>query len=86
MSALDGSIGSIGPNGPIEPHDPRIRTYTEVEVEALLIELHERGKALGIVWPSATTDGMVDGRVLVRFGNAPTATLLNLLELLKGRS
>ncbi|MFE6747190.1 hypothetical protein ACFVGM_15150 [Kitasatospora purpeofusca] len=72
-------------DGPIEPHDPRVRTYSEAEVEALLLELHERGKALGIVWPSATTDGMVDGRVLVRFGNAPTATLLNLLALLKDR-
>ncbi|MFJ4090605.1 hypothetical protein ACIPYS_03390 [Kitasatospora sp. NPDC089913] len=72
-------------SAPIGPHDPRIGTYSEVEVEALLAELHERGKALGIVWPSATTEGVVDGRVLVRFGNAPTATLLNLLALLKAR-
>ncbi|KJY30884.1 hypothetical protein [Streptomyces sp. NRRL S-495] len=72
-------------NGPIEPHDPRIRTYSEAEVDALLLELHERGKALGIVWPSATAEGLVDGRVLVRFGNAPTATLLNLLALLEDR-
>ncbi|CAN3979965.1 hypothetical protein [Kitasatospora purpeofusca] len=70
---------------PIEPHDPRVGAYSEAEVDALLLELHERGRALGIVWPSATTEGVVDGRVLVRFGNAPTATLLNLLALLKDR-
>ncbi|MFB8236076.1 hypothetical protein ACFC58_05940 [Kitasatospora purpeofusca] len=70
---------------PIGPHDPCIRSIGEPEVEALLAELHELGREFGIVWPSATTEGVVDGRVLVRFGNAPTATLLNLLALLKGR-
>ncbi|MEE1823270.1 hypothetical protein [Streptomyces sp. BE20] len=79
---------SARPEPPIAPDDPRMRTYTEPEVTALLAELHERGRPLGIVWPSATTAGMVDGRVLVRFGHASTATVLNLLDvftLLKSR-
>ncbi|AUY52314.1 hypothetical protein [Streptomyces sp. CB01881] len=67
---------------PIAPDDPRMRAYTEVQVMALLAELHERGKKSGIVWPSATTDSIVDGRVLIRFGNAPVSTLLNLLNRL----
>ncbi|WP_327676159.1 hypothetical protein [Kitasatospora sp. NBC_00458] len=73
---------SARPEPPIAPDDPRLRTYTEAEVTALLAELHERGRPLGIVWPSATTDSIVDGRVLVRFGNGSTATVLNLLNLL----
>lgn len=71
-----------GHREPVAPADPRMRTYTEAEVVALLAELHEHGKKFGIVWPSATTDSVVDGRVLVRFGNAPLSTVLNLLNLL----
>ncbi|MFE2726758.1 hypothetical protein [Kitasatospora sp. NPDC059327] len=71
-----------GHREPIAPDDPRMRTYTETDVIALLAELHRRGREFGIVWPSATTDSVVDGRVLVRFGNAPLSTVLNLLNLL----
>jgi hypothetical protein len=38
---------------------------------------------LGLRWGSARTNGLVDGHVLVDFGNAPVSTLLNLLDLLK---
>ncbi|MGW2540577.1 hypothetical protein ACWC5I_06825 [Kitasatospora sp. NPDC001574] len=69
---------------PLTPHDPVIRTYTEPEVTALLAELHELGRPFGIQWGSAATlPGTVDGRLLVDFGNAPVATLLNLLHLLR---
>ncbi|MFJ7246233.1 hypothetical protein ACIQWA_16475 [Kitasatospora sp. NPDC098652] len=70
-------------SAPIEPADPRIRTYTEPDITRLLAELAERGRKFGLLWPSATTDSVVDGRVLVRFGNAPTSTVLNLLALLR---
>ncbi|MGW2372242.1 MULTISPECIES: hypothetical protein [Kitasatospora] len=69
--------------GPIEPADPLMRTYTEIEVSYLLAELAERGRKFGLLWPAATTDSVVDGRVLVRFGNAPASTVLNLLTLLR---
>ncbi|MGW6916736.1 hypothetical protein ACWGB8_23360 [Kitasatospora sp. NPDC054939] len=69
---------------PIAPDDPRMRDYTDAQVTALLLELHERGRAFGLRWGSATTvNGAVDGRILVDFGNAPIATLLNLLHLLR---
>ncbi|MFI9360826.1 hypothetical protein ACIG5E_07160 [Kitasatospora sp. NPDC053057] len=71
------------PRGPIEPVDPLMRTYTEIEVSYLLAELAERGRKFGLLWPSASTDSVVDGRVLVRFGNAPASTVLNLLTLLR---
>jgi hypothetical protein len=71
------------PRRPVEPADPLMRTYTEPEVSYLLAELHERGRKFGLLWPSATTDSVVDGRVLVRFGNAPASTVLNLLALLR---
>ncbi|WP_327681525.1 hypothetical protein [Kitasatospora sp. NBC_00458] len=69
---------------PIAPDDPVIRTYTDPQVTALLRELHEAGRPFGIQWGSATTlPGTVDGRILVDFGNAPVATVLNLLNLLR---
>ncbi|MFJ8476245.1 hypothetical protein [Kitasatospora sp. NPDC094011] len=71
------------PRNPIEPADPLMRTYTELEITYLLAELAERGRNFGLLWPSATTDSVVDGRVLVRFGNAPASTVLNLLALLR---
>lgn len=67
------------------PADPLMCTYTELEVAYLLTELQERGRKFGLLWPSATTDSVVDGRVLVRFGNAPASTVLNLLALLRDR-
>ncbi|MFJ8624645.1 hypothetical protein ACIRD3_17615 [Kitasatospora sp. NPDC093550] len=68
---------------PTDPADPSIRTFTEPQVAALLAEVRELGAKFGLLWPSATTDSVVDGRVLVRFGNAPTSTVLNLLALLR---
>ncbi|MEU9041021.1 MULTISPECIES: hypothetical protein [unclassified Kitasatospora] len=76
MTAADGR--------PIEPADPLMRSYTEPEVAYLIAELQERGRNFGLLWPSVTTDSVVDGRVLVRFGNAPASTVLNLLALLRG--
>ncbi|MFD9593875.1 hypothetical protein ACFWA9_14095 [Kitasatospora sp. NPDC059973] len=70
-------------HAPVAPDDPRMRDYTEPRVTALLAELHERGRPFGIAWGSAATNGSVDGRVLIGFGNAPVATLLNLLGLLR---
>ncbi|MFD7418082.1 hypothetical protein [Kitasatospora purpeofusca] len=71
-------------NTPVDPHDPYLRTYTEPEVTALLRELHERGRPLGLRWGSATVaEPTIDGRLLVDFGNAPVSTLLNLLTLLR---
>ncbi|WP_030060825.1 MULTISPECIES: hypothetical protein [Streptomyces] len=67
---------------PMKPADPRAQACTDAHVRALLAELHERGKAFGLVWPSATTDRTLDGRVLVRFNTAPVSTLLNLITLL----
>ncbi|MFE2723762.1 hypothetical protein [Kitasatospora sp. NPDC059327] len=67
---------------PIRPTDPRVRAYTDAQITTLLAELHERGRKFGIVWPSSGTDRTIDGRVLVRFGTAPSTTLLNLLNLL----
>ncbi|MGV9268448.1 hypothetical protein ACWDRR_27710 [Kitasatospora sp. NPDC003701] len=69
---------------PIAPDDPRMRDYTHAQITALLTELHTRGTRFGIAWGSATTlGGTVDGRILIDFGNAPVATLLNLLHLLR---
>nr|BEK67616.1 hypothetical protein KPHV_48430 [Kitasatospora purpeofusca] len=71
-------------NTPIDPHDPYLRTYTEPEVTALLHELHERGRPLGLRWGSAAVaEPTIDGRLLVDFGEAPVSTLLNLLTLLR---
>ncbi|WP_405006171.1 hypothetical protein OHV13_20215 [Kitasatospora purpeofusca] len=71
-------------NTPIDPHDKILRTYTEPEVTALLLELHERGRPLGLRWGSvAVSDPTIDGRLLVDFGDAPVSTLLNLLTLLR---
>ncbi|MBD0675251.1 hypothetical protein ACIQOW_34390 [Kitasatospora sp. NPDC091335] len=67
---------------PMKPSDPRIRSYTEMDVLALVGELHERGRKFGLLFPYACTDRTRDGRVLVRFANAPVSTLLNLLTLL----
>ncbi|MBD0696066.1 hypothetical protein [Streptomyces sp. CBMA123] len=72
-----------GSNRPIEPADPLMRTYTELEITYLLAELHESGRKFGLLFPSAGTDSVVDGRVLVRFGNAPASTVINLLTLLR---
>ncbi|MFI9329898.1 hypothetical protein ACIGZJ_20425 [Kitasatospora sp. NPDC052868] len=69
---------------PIAPDDPRIRDYTEAQVTELLRELHAKGSEFGIRWGSATTHhGPVDGRILINFGHAPLATLVNLLQLLR---
>ncbi|MCX4754347.1 hypothetical protein [Kitasatospora purpeofusca] len=71
-------------NAPVDPHDPYLRTYTEPEVTALLRELHERGRPLGLRWGSAAVaEPTIDGRLLVDFGDAPVSTLLNLLTLLR---
>ncbi|MEV0189278.1 hypothetical protein AB0I39_12195 [Kitasatospora purpeofusca] len=71
-------------NAPIDPHDPDLRTCTEPEVTALLLELHERGRPLGLRWGSAAvSEPTIDGRLLVDFGDAPVSTLLNLLTLLR---
>ncbi|CAN3982727.1 hypothetical protein [Kitasatospora purpeofusca] len=71
-------------NAPVDPHDPYLRTYTEPEVTALLLELHERGRPLGLRWGSAAVaEPTIDGRLLVDFGDAPVSTLLNLLTLLR---
>nr|BFD96016.1 hypothetical protein KitaXyl93_73760 [Kitasatospora sp. Xyl93] len=67
---------------PMLPTDPRIRHYTEDHIRTLLAEVQERGRKFGLVFPSASTDRTIDGRVLVRFGTAPASTLLNLLVLL----
>ncbi|MFG2843077.1 hypothetical protein ACGF12_07845 [Kitasatospora sp. NPDC048296] len=67
---------------PMQPTDPRIRAYTDEHIRTLLAELHERGRKFGLIFPSATTDRTLDGRVLVRFNTAPASTLLNLLTLL----
>ncbi|MFJ4092359.1 hypothetical protein ACIPYS_12335 [Kitasatospora sp. NPDC089913] len=71
-------------NAPIDPHDRILRTCTEPEVTALLRELHERGRPLGLRWGSAAvSERTIDGRLLVDFGDAPVSTLLNLLTLLR---
>ncbi|MFJ6134333.1 hypothetical protein [Kitasatospora sp. NPDC092286] len=67
---------------PIKPTDPRTRVYTEAQITSLIAEVHERGRKFGIIFPSASTDRTMDGRVLVNFGTAPSTTLLNLLNLL----
>ncbi|MEU4302547.1 hypothetical protein [Kitasatospora aureofaciens] len=85
MSAVPASASAAADRNsrPIEPDDPLMRTYTEIEVAYLLAELAERGRKFGLLWPSAAIDSVVDGRVLVRFGNAPASTVLNLLTLLR---
>ncbi|MER6300929.1 hypothetical protein ABT247_15390 [Kitasatospora sp. NPDC001539] len=67
---------------PMKPTDPRIRYYTEDHIRTLLAELQERGKKFGLLFPSASTDRTIDGRILIRFNTAPASTLLNLLTLL----
>ncbi|MFJ3220329.1 hypothetical protein ACIPLC_30965 [Kitasatospora sp. NPDC086801] len=67
---------------PMLPTDPRIRYYTDDHIRTLLAEVDERGRRFGLVFPSATIDRTIDGRVLVRFNTAPASTLLNLLSLL----
>ncbi|MEV7187344.1 hypothetical protein [Kitasatospora sp. NPDC093102] len=67
---------------PMLPTDPRIRHYTDDHVRTLLAEVQERGRKFGLIFPSATTDKTLDGRVLVCFNTAPASTLLNLLVLL----
>ncbi|MFJ2809377.1 hypothetical protein [Kitasatospora sp. NPDC087271] len=67
---------------PMLPTDPRIRHYTDDHIHTLLAEVQERGRRFGLIWPSATTDKTIDGRILVRFNAAPASTLLNLLSLL----
>ncbi|WP_035847171.1 hypothetical protein [Kitasatospora azatica] len=68
---------------PIAPTDPAMREYTDAQVTELIRELQQRGAKLGLRWGSARTNGTVDGHVLVKFGNAPVSTLLNLLDLVK---
>ncbi|MFF2143047.1 hypothetical protein [Kitasatospora sp. NPDC058190] len=67
---------------PMKPTDPRIRAFTDDHIRTLLAEVQERGRKFGLIWPSASTDKTIDGRVLVRFNTAPASTLLNLLTLL----
>ncbi|GAB7181366.1 hypothetical protein ATKI12_1197 [Kitasatospora sp. Ki12] len=67
---------------PMQPTDPRIRAYSDAHIRTLLAELQERGRKFGLLFPSATTDKTLDGRVLVCFNTAPASTLLNLLTLL----
>ncbi|MFF7992985.1 hypothetical protein ACFZDG_24720 [Kitasatospora xanthocidica] len=67
---------------PMQPTDPRIRAYSDAHIRTLLAELQERGRKFGLIFPSATTDKTLDGRVLVCFNTAPASTLLNLLTLL----
>ncbi|MFJ1937490.1 hypothetical protein ACIOGZ_33140 [Kitasatospora sp. NPDC088160] len=67
---------------PMLPTDPRIRYYTDGHIRTLLAEVDERGRRFGLIFPSATTDRTIDGRILVRFNTAPASTLLNLLSLL----
>ncbi|GHF64721.1 hypothetical protein GCM10018790_48190 [Kitasatospora xanthocidica] len=67
---------------PMKPTDPRIRHFSDDHIRTLLAEVQERGRKFGLIWPSATTDKTLDGRVLVCFNTAPASTLLNLLTLL----
>ncbi|MFJ9774699.1 hypothetical protein ACIRVF_26230 [Kitasatospora sp. NPDC101157] len=83
MSASASAAADDRGSRPIEPDDPLMRTYSEIEVAYLLAELAERGRRFGLLWPSVGTDSVVDGRVLVRFGNAPASTVLNLLTFLR---
>ncbi|WP_189919901.1 hypothetical protein [Kitasatospora xanthocidica] len=66
----------------MKPTDPRIRHFSDDHIRTLLAEVQERGRKFGLIWPSATTDKTLDGRVLVCFNTAPASTLLNLLTLL----
>ncbi|MGW3073728.1 MULTISPECIES: hypothetical protein [unclassified Kitasatospora] len=69
---------------PIAPDDPRMRDFTPSHITALLGELHRRGLPYGLLWGSASAgETILDGRLLVDFGNAPVSTLLNLLHLLR---
>ncbi|MBD0671118.1 hypothetical protein [Streptomyces sp. CBMA156] len=69
---------------PIAPDDPRMRDFTAPHISALLGELHRRGLPHGLLWDSASAgETVLDGRLLVDFGNAPVSTLLNLLHLLR---
>ncbi|MFE4976419.1 hypothetical protein ACFRAR_30490 [Kitasatospora sp. NPDC056651] len=69
---------------PIAPDDPRMRDYASPHITALLNELHRRGLRYGLLWGSAAAgETVLDGRLLVDFGNAPVSTLLNLLHLLR---
>ncbi|MGE7437174.1 hypothetical protein [Kitasatospora sp. NPDC001175] len=60
-----------------------MRDYTDSQVTALLRELHERGRPFGVLWGSASTNGVVNNHILVNFGNASVSTVLNLLDLLR---
>ncbi|MEV7185579.1 hypothetical protein [Kitasatospora sp. NPDC093102] len=69
---------------PVAPDDPRMRDYTRPQITALLGELHRLGLPYGLLWGSACAgETILDGRLLVDFGNAPVSTLLNLLQLLR---
>ncbi|MFF2040118.1 hypothetical protein ACFVVX_06820 [Kitasatospora sp. NPDC058170] len=68
---------------PVEPADPGIRLLTERQVAEMIEELRSEGREFGVLLPSATTHSVVDGRVLVTFGNGPTSTVINLLALLR---
>ncbi|MFD4660824.1 hypothetical protein ACFWP2_35005 [Kitasatospora sp. NPDC058444] len=69
---------------PIAPDDPRMRDFTAPHITALLGELHRRGLPYGLLWGSAAAgETILDGRLLVDFGNAPVSTLINLLHLLR---
>ncbi|MFF2541684.1 hypothetical protein ACFVUY_03890 [Kitasatospora sp. NPDC058063] len=70
--------------GPIAPDEPRMRDCTRPQITALLGELHRLGLPHGLLWGSASPgETILDGRLLVDFGNAPVSTLLNLLHLLR---
>ncbi|MFE7531369.1 hypothetical protein ACFU7Y_37535 [Kitasatospora sp. NPDC057542] len=70
---------------PVAPDDPRMRDHTRPQITALLGELHRLGLPHGLLWGSASaSETILDGRLLVDFGNAPVSTLLNLVHLLRG--
>ncbi|WP_146259157.1 ATP-binding protein [Streptomyces tateyamensis] len=67
---------------PFAPTDPALLDYTDAQIAGLIRELQQRGEKFGLRWGSARTNGgSVDGHALVKFGNAPVSTLLNLLAL-----
>ncbi|MFB7127628.1 hypothetical protein DR950_25440 [Kitasatospora xanthocidica] len=69
---------------PIAPDDPRMRNFAAPHITGLLGELHRRGLPYGLLWGSASAgETILDGRLLVDFGNAPVSTLVNLLHLLR---
>ncbi|MFE7594056.1 hypothetical protein ACFU6K_32095 [Kitasatospora sp. NPDC057512] len=69
---------------PIRPADPAIRHLTSRQIANLIVELRAEGREFGLLWPSAQPGGTVlNGQVLVSFGNVPASTLINLLALVR---